>query len=69
MNIGSATMSSPITAVRQASAQPVNPEMNPAEKENDGDRDDSVLKVQPAQTKPVPAAVGKGIGLLVDISL
>lgn len=69
MNIGSATMSSPITAVRQASVQPVNPEMNPAEKENDRDSDDTPLKVQPAQAKPVPAAVGKGIGLLVDISL
>jgi hypothetical protein len=68
MNIGSATMSSPINAVRQAAQQPVNPEMNPAEREQDSDRDDSVLNVQPAQAKPVPAAVGKGIGLLVDIS-
>jgi len=69
MNIGSATLSSPVTAMRPTTQPPVNPELNPAERENDGDRDDSVLKIQPAQAKPVPAAVGKGIGLLVDISL
>lgn len=65
MNIGSATLSSTMpTALRQAATS----EKNPAERENDGDSDNKLLKVQPAPAKPVPAAVGKGLGLLVDVS-
>lgn len=64
MNIGSATLSSTMpTAIRQAAS-----ENNPAERENDGDSDDKLLKVEPVPAKPVPAAVGKGMGLLVDVS-
>lgn len=64
MNIGSATLSSTMpTAIRQAAS-----EKNPIERENDGDSDDKLLKVEPVPAKPVPAAVGKGMGLLVDVS-
>lgn len=65
MNIGSATLSSTMpTATRQAASM----ETKPAEREPDGDRDDSLLKVEPVPAKPIPAAVGKGLGLLVDVS-
>ena len=66
MNIGSATLSNPPpTTLRQPSSQ----ESKPSEREPDGDRDDTAINVQPAAAKPLPAAVGKGIGLLVDVSL
>lgn len=66
MNIGSATLSNPIsTAMRQAASA----ETKPSEREPDGDRDDSLLKVQPVPAKQIPAAVGKGMGILVDVSV
>lgn len=66
MNIGSATQSPPLsTAMRQTTSM----ESNPSEREPDGDRDDTVAKLQVAPAKPLPAAVGKGLGLLVDVSL
>ena len=66
MNIGSATQSTQIsTAMRQAASA----ENKPYEREPDGDRDDTLLKVQAVPAKPIPAAVGKGMGLLVDVSV
>lgn len=66
MNIGSATQSTQIsTAMRQAASA----ESKPSEREPDRDRDDALLKVQPVPAKPIPAAVGKGMGLLVDVSV
>lgn len=69
MDIGSATLSPQVTAARQSMAQTASRQNTPAGREPDADRDDAALKVQPAPAKPVPAAVGKGLGLLVDISL
>ncbi|WP_026791869.1 hypothetical protein [Pleomorphomonas oryzae] len=66
MNIGSATQSNPIsTALRPAASV----ETKPSEREPDGDRDDKAMNLQPAAAKPLPAAVGKGLGLLVDVSV
>ena len=69
MDIGSATLISPTAVTRLAPPQPVAMNSTPDENKPEDKRQDSVLKVDPAQPKPVPAAVGKGIGLLVDISL
>ncbi len=71
MTIGNATSSNPISYTpRQATSQPVSTERNPSEREQDGDRDDTVAQnAQVAPAKPVPAAVGKGLGLLIDVSL
>ena len=66
MNIGSTSFSNPIaTAVRQ----PASVENKPSEREPDRDRDEKVTDLQPAAAKPLPAAVGKGLGLLVDVSV
>ena len=66
MNIGSATQSTQIsTAMRQTAM----PETKPPQQEANGSRDSSLLKVQPVPAKPIPAAVGKGMGLLVDVSV
>ncbi len=65
MNIGSATQSSQISTVMRQTASA---ESKPYEREPDGDRD-SLLKVQPVPAKPIQAAVGKGMGLLVDVSV
>lgn len=66
MNIGSTTLSN---AISTAPRQVASPEIKPSEREPDVDRDDSLLKVQPVPARPIPAAVGKGMGLLVDISV
>lgn len=66
MNIGSATLSNTMpAAVRQAASL----ENKPSEREPDRDRDDKLLESQPVPAKPVQAAVGKGMGLLVDVSV
>lgn len=65
MNIGSSTQSNPISTVMH---QAVGTESKPYEREPDGDRD-SLLKVQPVASKTPQAAVGKGVGLLIDISV
>lgn len=66
MNIGSATQSNPISAVERPT---LGLENKPSEREPDHDRDDKGMNLQPAAAKPLPAAVGKGVGLLVDVSV
>lgn len=65
MNIGSATQSNPISTVMHQAASM---ESKPSERESDSDRGDKLLGSQPVPAKPIPAAVGKGMGLLVDVS-
>lgn len=66
MNIGSTSLSTPIvTAVRQ----PASVENKSSQQEPDRNRHDKVTDLQPAAAKPLPAAVGKGVGLLVDVSV
>ncbi|WP_370674537.1 hypothetical protein [Pleomorphomonas sp. PLEO] len=70
MTIGSATSSHPISYTPSPpTSQTASVESNPSERENDGDRDDADAKVQNTSAKSPPAAVGKGLGQLVDISL
>jgi len=69
MNIGSATQSNPTTPpLRPTESQPAKLERTSSEREPGRDRDDTAAKVEPAPAKPLPAAVGKGLGLLVDVS-
>ncbi|MBS1164249.1 MAG: hypothetical protein H6R00_274 [Proteobacteria bacterium] len=69
MNIGSATQSNPIPSPpRPIESRPANVESTSSEREPDRDRDDTVEKSQTTPQAPPRAAVGKGVGLLVDVS-
>lgn len=69
MNIGSATQSNSVTPpVRQPERPAADLESTRSEREPDNDRDDKAATNQTAPAKPPKAAVGKGLGLLVDVS-